>query len=437
MAMTPRKLQSQTGSCAKIALAILGESLTSSKPADRLLAATMRANHQLGSRDRRFISETVFSVLRWWGWLKPLAPQNYASPHGWDRIFLAAWLLEGDELPEASWLWLPKSGLTEKQIPLILEQPDAAARFRKLQIYWEQRSEFSWETLIPAWCLPEIKAPQGLPALISQLQTRPPVWLRPQTEDPDKLIAELTTAGVQVEKFSKSFPALKLGSSRINLRTLPAFTAGRFEIQDISSQVIGAVCAARPGERWWDACAGAGGKSLQLGWQMQSKGSILATDIRAYKLEELAERARRAHLSNIRGKEWNDSLPPPSKTPFDGVLVDAPCSCSGTWRRNPDARWSTKPEELAELTELQGRILDAAAKGVAPGGRLIYATCSMFTRENSGVVEAFRQRHPEFRLDPFENPLNGQRTDGTLQIWPGPVDGDAMYVARFCRCAIS
>jgi 16S rRNA (cytosine967-C5)-methyltransferase len=433
MAMTPRKLQSQTGSCARIALAILGESLTSSKPADRLLAATMRANHQLGSRDRRFISETVFSVLRWWGWLKPLAPQSYTSPHGWERIFLASWLLEGTELPEAAWLWLPKSGLTEKQIPLILEQSDAAARFRKLQIYWEQRTEFGWETLIPAWSLSEIKAPHGLPALISQLQTRPPVWLRPQTEDIDKLVTELTTAGILVERFSKSFPALKLSSPRINLRTLPAFEAGRFEIQDISSQVIGAVCAARPGERWWDACAGAGGKSLQLGWQMQSRGSIIATDIRAHKLEELAERARRARLSNIRGKEWNDSQPPPSKTPFDGVLVDAPCSCSGTWRRNPDARWSTKPEELVELAGLQSRILDAAAPGVAPGGRLIYATCSMFTRENLGVVEAFLQRHPEFQLDPFENPLTGQRTNGTLQIWPGQVDGDAMYVARFRR----
>jgi 16S rRNA (cytosine967-C5)-methyltransferase len=432
--MAPNKLQSQTGSCAKIALAILGEALTSSKPADRLLGNIMRANHQLGSRDRRFISETVFSVLRWWGWLKPLAPTTYASPHGWERVFLAAWLLEGEKLPEASWLWLPKSGLTERQIPLILEQPDAVARFRKLQIYWEQRFEFSWETLIPAWSLGEIKAPpHGMPALISQLQARPPVWLRPQTNDLDKLIGELVCAGVQVEKFSKDFPALKLTSPRVNLRTLPAFAAGNFEIQDISSQVIGAVCAAKPGERWWDACAGAGGKSLQLGWQMQSRGTIIATDLRAHKLEELAERARRARLSNIRGKEWNDTLPPPSKTPFDGVLVDAPCSCSGTWRRNPDARWSTQREELAELTQLQGRILDAAVPGVAPGGRLVYATCSMFTRENGGVVEAFLKRHSDFRLEPFENPLTGQRTPGTLQIWPGQVDGDAMYVARFHR----
>ena len=188
---------------------------------------------------------------------------------------------------------------------------------------------------------------------------------------------------------------------------------------------------AHPGEHWWDVCAGGGGKTLQLASMMERRGSILATDIRAYKLEDLKRRAARAAYPNIRCAEWNGETVPRGKIgEFDGVLIDAPCSSSGRWRRNPDGRWTSSLERVEELAGIQSRILECASGAVKPGGVLVYATCSLFEREDEEIVRNFLRKHQEYELEPFPDPATGKMTDGMLRTLPWFADCDASFVAR-------
>jgi 16S rRNA (cytosine967-C5)-methyltransferase len=287
---------------------------------------------------------------------------------------------------------------------------------------------------VPAWVAPEIALPpKELQELLEWLQRRPPLWVRIQGADRAAVLAELAEAKLFPEPHPKLENAVAARNSRVNFYTLPAYREGRVEIQDLASQCIGSVCAPKPGERWWDVCAGAGGKSLLLAQLMQGKGVVVAADIRAHKLEDLKLRARRGGFFNITPKPWDGKPVPARKATYDGVLVDAPCSCSGTWRRNPAARWSTDLAEVAGLAATQLQILQAAATGVKPGGVLVYATCSLFRRENEEVVRAFADSAPEFELEPFVHPLTGAPTPGFVQFWPWEGDCDAMFAARFRR----
>ncbi|NLF19226.1 MAG: RsmB/NOP family class I SAM-dependent RNA methyltransferase [Lentisphaerae bacterium] len=456
--LPPARLRSQATACATACAGVLWEALARGRPADRALAATLRENRQLGARDRRLLSETAFAVLRWWGWIAPLAPAplraaSAAASAGaaageasaeapaeappalraaaWAPLLGAAWVLEGGELPPAAALWVQQAW-PGTAIATADEATTPAQRRALLTPVLPAGTPLpEVAALLPEWALPEMDCPRPLDELIAWQQRRPPVWLRAQTTDGPGLLNELRAAGLEVEADPRLPSALHMPPPRVNLRTLEAFCEGRFEVQDLASQLIGWVCAPRPGQRWWDACAGAGGKTLHLADLMQRRGAVTASDIRLYKLEDLRRRARRAGFPNIRTREWKGKALPERRGNFDGVLVDAPCSCSGTWRRNPDGRWTTRSADLAEFAELQLRLLTHAATAVRPGGVLVYATCSMFRRENRQVVEAFLAAESGFALEPFEHPLGGGRTDGTLQTWPWDGDCDAMFVARF------
>src|SRR5262249_55322922 len=154
------------------------------------------------------------------------------------------------------------------------------------------------------------------------------------------------------------------------------FLRGELEIQDLASQAVAMICDPDPGERWWDACAGAGGKALHLAARMQGKGTIVATDRDARALTETTRRARRSPYRNLTTKPWNGRGVPAKRGSFDGVLVDAPCSAIGTWRRNPDARWTTDRQAIARLAKLQTELLQAVAAGVRPGGILVFSVCT-------------------------------------------------------------
>jgi 16S rRNA (cytosine967-C5)-methyltransferase len=196
---------------------------------------------------------------------------------------------------------------------------------------------------------------------------------------------------------------------------------------------VGLVCDPDPGERWWDACAGAGGKSLHLAALMKGKGLVVATDTHPGRLKEAVRRARRSPFRNVTTKPWDGKHVAGKPKSFAGVLVDAPCSAVGTWRRNPDARWTLDDEAVARLAELQGQLLAAASAGVRPGGTLVYSVCTLTLKETQGVIQAFLESHPEFQLDPFPHPFDGTPTNGTLQIWPQEADSDAMFIARMVR----
>lgn len=442
-----KRIEAHSRICAATVVHLLGCVFIDGQPADNLLAAHLKSNHFLGARDRKIISETLFSVLRWWGWLKHIAPQRMQKgipsqdgsltlpePDAWFACLAASWLLEGrPELPPSASWWLYKSGIRTQDIPQIQAQASIRLRRHCLRPFFGNDKAIPSMTLndlLPEWSLSKIEN-QDQANLVEWLQIRPPVWLRAQTNDIDRLVGEFTRENVKIIRHDRLKHALKANFVGLNLHGMQAYNNGYFEVQDIASQAISLICAPRPGQHWWDCCAGAGGKTLHLSWLMKGKGIIQASDNRTFKLEELKKRARRCGFSNIACKEWLGIDIPRLHNVFDGVLVDAPCSCSGTWRRNPSLKWTTSQEDIPKCAALQKQLLSNASNAVAPGGVLVYATCSMFTEENKAVVEDFLNAHKDFILEPFESPLTGEQTPGYLQIWPWAADCDAMFAARF------
>jgi 16S rRNA (cytosine967-C5)-methyltransferase len=214
------------------------------------------------------------------------------------------------------------------------------------------------------------------------------------------------------------------------------FHAGEFELQDLSSQAVGLICGSSPGQTWWDACAGEGGKLLHLSDLMENQGLIWASDPAAWRLQRLKRRAARARVFNYRSALWDGGPKLPTRTKFDGVLVDAPCSGIGTWHRNPHARWTLTANDVLELSQIQQRILINAAAAVKPGGKLIYAVCTFAGAETVEVAESFSGRSPEFERLPLGNPLQPEAAPSEqLEYWPQQFGGIGMFVAGWLRRA--
>lgn len=434
------RIRSQSWSWRELLFKLFLDAVTSNTPADRIIAAAFRREKKYGSADRRFISEVYFSLFRWWGWINQTTRHNLfdpagsgekAPPDGWTRQLSAACLLGLTESHPVAERWFQQA--LQTSFPAS-PGADLAACTTAVQQYFPEIDPAP-EKLLPAWIQDQLP-PDSPPfsALIQLMQQRPPLWLRLyHPERQNAIIDELKKNQIQALPLKSVAGTIKIPASRLNLNTLAAFRRGEFEVQDFSSQCIGLACAAIPGERWWDACAGAGGKSLQLATQMQNRGTVVASDIREWKLRDLKKRARRAGLHNIDPRPWNGKRPLSRRAGFDGILVDAPCSCSGTWRRNPDARWNTKAEEVTEITAIQANILKRVAPALRPGGRLVYATCSICLDENERVVEHFLQAHPDFQLDRFPHPLSGILTNGMLRVWFHEANSDAAFIARFIR----
>lgn len=261
--------------------------------------------------------------------------------------------------------------------------------------------------------------------------TRPPLWLRLRDpRDRRGVLDELRAAGFRVTVHDL---ALALRGDH-GVYELDCHREGRVEVQDLASQAIGEAVAAERGDFIWDACAGGGGKTLQLAAAMAGTGAVYATDRRADRLADLRRRARRAGFTSVRAHGWDGvALPDFGKSVtrrggFDRVLVDAPCSGSGTWRRNPDGRLRgdlDDPTQLDPLTDLQSHLLATAAGAVKPKGHLVYATCSWLAAENEGVIAAFLTARPEFSL--IVEGLHGNP----------PQDSDTVYCAVMQRAPLS
>jgi 16S rRNA (cytosine967-C5)-methyltransferase len=216
------------------------------------------------------------------------------------------------------------------------------------------------------------------------------------------------------------------------------FKQGAFELQDISSQAVGVLCAPKPGEVWWDACAGEGGKTLHLADLMQGRGQVFASDKADWRLAKLKQRAARAMVQNYQSAPWDGGGRLPFDVKFDGVLVDAPCSGVGTWQRNPHARWTTTANDAHELAALQLQLLNHAAVALKPGGRLVYAVCTLTRAETTGVVDRFAQANPGF--EPLSLPLLrdeavklGVKGTPAQFIWPQEFQGNGMFVTQWRR----
>ncbi len=397
------------------------------RPADGLLSRYLRTHKELGSRDRRFLSRAVFSYFRWYGWtvnkLKLPAAEACLVGASLDSTEMGDSFryLEGRcSLP------FPVKPLGDKSLT------EKAATLNKMFADAEEGLPLELSDLVLPAFGSTIAPEKALPS-IEQFQKRPPTWIRSRV-DPARLVQALVEKDVPCSSHPSLPTALSVAGG-VSLANILSAHAAQFVVQDMASQCVGHVCNPQQGEDWWDACAGAGGKSLHLMDLMQQDGKVLATDIRIPSLKELKKRARKYGIRHIRTQPHNTVHDEPFKKTFDGILVDAPCSGWGTWARNPDARWRSSKRDVVQCATRQLKILTHATWCVKPGGVLVYAVCTFTRSETEEVVMKFLDQNPTFKLDPFANPLTGDQTDGQLQIWPWDGPGDAMFIARFVRDA--
>jgi 16S rRNA (cytosine967-C5)-methyltransferase len=402
--------------------------------ADRFLASALKRRHDLAPPDHRFISRATFALFRWRGWIEPL------GLHRPEARLLLATLLDMPIVHPTCRVWARAIGQDPSHLIALGDAPNWVARAEGLRRLRQGQPVTAdpWR-LFPPWLREHLPLPPGggsaktrFVTLLQTLQTAPVLWVRAQQPDTEALWDELRGLGLR-PWIRRGVPgAAKLGPE-VDVYHLAAFQKGALEIQDLASQAVGLACDPDPGERWWDCCSGAGGKALHLAALMRGKGLVVATDVHEGKLKEAVRRARRSPFRNLTTKAWDGRHVAGKTASFDGVLVDAPCSAIGTWRRNPDARWLIDRQAIPRLADLQGQILRAAAPGVRPGGTLVYSVCTLTPAETQGVIRPFLEAHPAFRLDPFPHPLDGSPTDGTVLIWPQDADTDAMFIARMVR----
>jgi 16S rRNA (cytosine967-C5)-methyltransferase len=389
------------------------------RPADAVANEYFRARRFIGSGDRRAIADPVWSVLRAWRrvawWLDRVGGERSA------RLMVAGLaVLEGGAPEGVSRLF---SG--GRFAPFALSAAEAAALWRlagHTLDHPEMPEPVRFEA--PDWVVPKLKARfgLGLEAEMRAMLTPAPLDLRVNLLRGTRAQArtELAHEGITAEETRLSPWGLRMAGRR-PVTTGATFRSGLVEIQDEGSQCIAVITDARPGMRVADLCAGAGGKTLALAMAMENRGHILACDVSPPRLESAVRRLRRAGVHNVERL----MLSPGEKRlkrlagSFDRVLVDAPCTGTGTWRRNPDARRRLKAGDLEELEVKQRDILDSAARLVRIGGRLIYATCSMLREENESQVAGFLDRHAGFAMVPM------------VRAWPGgrpPAPGDVLLL---------
>jgi 16S rRNA (cytosine967-C5)-methyltransferase len=311
------------------------------------------------------------------------------------RLLVAAsLLLEGGGMADVASLY------TGGQFAPATLAPSEQAALRRLQGRTLEHASMSAAVRLelPDWLLPHLSARYDEADLAALLEPAPldlRVNLLKATREEAR--AALTAEGLEATPTPHSPWGLRI-DGRKQVTTGPAFRSGLVEIQDEGSQLVAALVGARPGMRVADWCAGAGGKTLALAMTMQNRGALLACDVSAARLDGAVRRLRRAGVHNVERHliEAGDKWTKRRAGSFDRVLVDAPCTGTGTWRRNPDARLRLSETDLAELLPKQAAILDQAASLVRTGGRLVYATCSLLSEENEDQVTAFLARHPGF-----------------------------------------
>lgn len=355
----------------------LGEIFNEGEYADKVIAKTLKRDKRWGSRDRSFIAETTYDIVRWKRLYSEIA--EVKAPYSRENLFrlFAVWAtLRGIEIPAD---WKQIEPVPTRRIKGKFDELSKIRKFRESVPDWldemgvQELGEEVWEMELHA------------------LNQQAPVILRVNTlkTTKEKLQQELQKEGIETE-FLRGYPdALQL-KERTNVFKTEAFKNGLFEVQDASSQLVADFLEVKPGMRVVDTCAGAGGKSLHLAALMENKGQLIATDIYDNKLKELKRRARRAGAHNIEPRVIDSSkVVKKIYGSADRVLIDAPCSGLGVLSRNPDAKWKLQPEFLETIKQTQEEILKQYSKIVKNGGKMVYATCSVLPSENEGQVKKF------------------------------------------------
>ena len=395
-----------------------------SRPADRALSEYFRANRSLGARDRAFVAETVFGVLR-------------------RKRSLEAAVGSGDPGALLVAALARIHGLSARTLADVLDADELALLTRAKSLRVDALPP-AVQVDLPDWLWERLLAEQGegeARRIAHALLNPAPLDLRVNLAriDREKALARLATEGIEGQPTPYSPAGIRLaGNPAINAS--PLFKEGLIEVQDEGSQLLVYLLAPRRGEMVADFCAGAGGKTLAAAMLMRGTGRVYAMDVSPKRLAALSPRAARAGISNVHPvvlSSENDVRTRRLAGKIDRVLVDAPCSGMGTLRRNPDLKWRHGLQAVGELAEKQSRILESAARLVKPGGRLVYATCSIVRAENDEVVERFAAAHPEFVPLACGELLAAQRVPleagERLRLWPHLHQTDGFFAAAFER----
>jgi len=404
--------------------ALLAELLTGGGPADAAVSRYFRAHRNLGQQDRAFIAETVYAVLRRRRSLEAAA--GSASPR---HLAIAA--------------LVRVRGLSGRALKGLLRDEDQAV-LAHVRAAKSEAFAPAVRADLPDWLWARLASRHGdeeAMRIAHGLLNPAPLDLRVNLAKlgRDEALAQLRAAGIECEPTPYSPAGVRLrGKPAINRHAL--FQKGAVEVQDEGSQLLAYLLAPRRGEMVADYCAGAGGKTLAIAMLMRGSGRIYAMDVSARRLAELAPRAARAGVTSVHPLVLQGAADARAKRlagKLDRVLVDAPCSGFGTLRRNPDLKWRHGPPAIDELAAKQAAILEAAAKLVKPGGRLVYATCSILPEENEAVADAFAAAHGEFAALSCRDILAAQRIaldcEERLRLWPHLHGCDGFFAAAFER----
>jgi len=344
--------------------------------ADKVVQKVLKYDKRWGARDRGFIAETTYDMVRWKRLYSEIG--EIKAPYTRPKLFrmFAVWaVLKGIKLPD----WKQIEPTPERRIKGKFDELSKIRKYRE--------SVPDWLDLLGEKALGDALWTKELAALNEQAS----VILRTNTlkTTKDKLRDNLTELGIYTDSIKGHPQALKL-EQRGNVFTTEAFDSGWFEVQDASSQLVAEALDVKPGQRVVDCCAGAGGKTLHLAALMENKGQLIAMDIYANKLKELQRRAKRAGAFNIEPRHISSTkVIKKLHEKADRVLIDAPCSGLGVLRRNPDAKWKLQESFLEKITQTQRDILQDYSKMVKDGGKMVYATCSILPQENSQQVAHF------------------------------------------------
>ena len=381
---------------------LLTELFAFERPADNTINAYFRSRRYIGSKDRRFIADTVWAVLRRYGRYselsRPLTP----------RVALALYLKETGRDPAAFFTgegYAPAPLSKDEDVPFAVVPETAEC---------------------PDWLRGFIDD-----ADVAAMTGEAPFDLRVNTLKASRadVLKELAEYGAEPTPLSPVGVRL---SARVSLASVPAFTEGRVEVQDEGSQVAALLTGAKPGDTVIDWCAGAGGKTLALSAMMKAGGTLYAADADVRRMRDLPDRARRAGAVNVITVTDHAGL-----KPADLVLVDAPCTGTGTWRRAPDARWRMTEKQAEVIRSVQKTVLDNAAGRVRKGGALIYVTCSLDRRENEDQIAAFCDRHADFSLADLSKDLKaltGETLETkTVRLSPSKTGTDGFFAAKLLK----
>ncbi|MCC2635882.1 MAG: Fmu (Sun) protein [Ramlibacter sp.] len=395
-------------------------------PADATVARFFREHRSLGPRERTTLTDTVYAVVR-----RKLLFEHFAGSGSGPRERRLAIL--GFAAPRD----FLKSALTEQETAWL----DACDAVDPASLSERHRHN------LPEWLATALKEQVGEDfwPLVKSLEQLAPLDLRVNavTDRRDDVLKELALAGIAAQPTPYSPWGLRL-EGKPALAKLDAFARGAVEVQDEGSQLLALLTDARRGQMVVDFCAGAGGKTLALGAAMRNTGRLYAFDISAHRLDNLKPRLARSKLSNVHpaaiAHERDDRIKRLAGK-IDRVIVDAPCSGLGTLRRNPDLKWRQDPKALPEVTARQTAILESAARLLKPGGRIVYATCSLLRAENEDIAAAFTAAHRDFKRLSVQELLEGHKVAGAadlcsgggqdLRLWPHRHGTDAFYAAAW------